>query len=329
MFKILCDSHIPFLRGTFEPYAIVRYVDGALISHADAMEADALIIRTRTRCDHTLLHDTPIRAIASATIGYDHIDTTYCDKHGIAWSNAPGCNSASVRQWVGGCLEALAHKLGFRIQGLTLGIVGVGNVGSKVAELATGMGMKTLLCDPPRALHESGFVGMDRILAEADIVTLHTPLTDSTRHMIGAEQLKAMKRNSILINSSRGEVVDNSALLDALRAGTIKAAALDVWEDEPHIIKKLLEEVTIATPHIAGYSADGKAAGTSTAVRFIAKSLDIEPLKSWTAQSIPPAHEPVYDILQDDAALRSNPQDFERLRSEYPVRREPLFKTYR
>ena len=158
--KIVCDDKIPFLRGVFEPYAEVVYLPGAAIGPADVRDADALVVRTRTRCDRTLLEGSSVRAIASATIGYDHIDTAFCSSHGIAWANAPGCNSGSVAQWVEAVLLALASMNGLSLGSLTLGIVGVGHVGAKVFKVATALGLRTLLCDPPRAALEgpSGFV---------------------------------------------------------------------------------------------------------------------------------------------------------------------------
>lgn len=327
---IVCDDKIPFLRGVFEPFAEVKYLTGSHITRDDILDADALIVRTRTRCDRAILEGTKVRIVASATIGIDHIDTLWCEQNGIIWANAPGCNARSVCQWVGSTLSTLSHRLGLDLRGKTLGIVGVGHVGSEVARLAPTLGMSTLLCDPPRAESEGpeGFVNLEDLTRGSDIITIHTPLTAQTFHLFDSERLKSLSSAQILINSARGEIVNGGALKSALREGHLRAAALDVWENEPKIDRELLERVTIGTPHIAGYSADGKANGTTTAVRAVANALGIKALSSWKVESVPESAEPYYDVLKDDAALRARPEDFERLRSDYPIRREPLFKTY-
>ena len=327
---IVCDDKIPFLRGVFEPFAEVKYLTGSHITRDDILDADALIVRTRTRCNRALLEGTKVRIVASATIGIDHIDTLWCEQNGIIWANAPGCNARSVCQWVGSTLSALSHLLDLDLRGKTLGIVGVGHVGSEVARLAPTLGMNTLLCDPPRAKSEGpeGFVSLEDLTRRSDIITIHTPLTAQTFHLFDSARLKSLSSAQILINSARGEIVDGGALKSALREGHLRAAALDVWENEPEIDRELLERVTIATPHIAGYSADGKANGTTAAVRAVANALGLRALSGWKVESVPESAEPYYDVLKDEAALRERPEDFERLRSDYPIRREPFFKTY-
>lgn len=327
---IVCDDKIPFLRGVFEPFAEVKYLTGSRITRDDILDADALIVRTRTRCDRALLEGTKVRIVASATIGIDHIDTLWCEQNGIIWANAPGCNARSVCQWVGSTLSTLSHLLGMDLRGKTLGIVGVGHVGSEVARLAPTLGMSTLLCDPPRAESEGaeGFVSLEELTRGSNIITIHTPLTAQTFHLFDSERLKSLSSAQILINSARGEIVDGGALKSALRENRLRAAALDVWENEPEIDRELLERVTIATPHIAGYSADGKANGTTAAVRAVANALSLRALSGWKVESVPESAEPYYDVLKDEAALRERPEDFERLRSDYPIRREPFFKTY-
>ena len=226
-------------------------------------DADALIVRTRTRCDSKLLEGSKVRFIATATIGYDHIDTQWCESHGIRWTNAPGCNSWSVQQYIGSLLVIMSRSLGFRFRDKTIGIVGVGNVGSKVARLAALLGFRVLLCDPPRARREGlgQFITLDEIIERSDIITLHVPLIhdgeDATFHMFDRSRLATMNPGQILINSSRGEVVDGEALKNALVQKKILAASLDVWENEPHIDTELLSLLFTGTPHIAGYSVDG------------------------------------------------------------------------
>ncbi len=348
--KIVCDNKIPFLRGVFEPFAEVVYLPGGETTAAVVRDADAVITRTRTRCDAALLAGSAVRVVATATIGYDHIDTAWCEAHGILWRNAPGCNSRSVQQYVGAALCALARRHGLQLEGMTLGVVGVGNVGAKVALTGAALGMRVLLCDPPRARCEGpdGFVSLDEIISRSDIVTLHVPLSrtgeDATWHLFDAARLAAMRPGQFLINSSRGPVVDNAALKAALATKALRGAVLDVWEGEPAPDRGLLDLVDIATPHIAGYSADGKAAGTAAAVQTVAARLGL-PLTDWRPAGIPAPVQPLsfdldatgkslqevlseallytYDILADDRALRAHPECFEQLRGDYPVRREP------
>ena len=354
--KIVCDNKIPFIRGVFEPWAEVVYLPGAETTPAVVRDADAVVTRTRTRCDAALLAGSSVRVVASATIGYDHIDTAWCEAHGILWRNAPGCNSSSVKQYIAAVLCTLARRHGLRLDALTLGVVGVGNVGSKVAEAAALLGMRVLLCDPPRARAEGaeGFVDLDTLVAQSDIVTLHVPLLregeDATWHLFDEARLAAMRPDQFLINSSRGPVVDGAALRAALQAKALRGAVLDVWEGEPEPDRALMALLDIATPHIAGYSADGKANGTRMSVRTVAAVLGL-PLADWRPADIPAPAQPLefsldasgksrqevlseailhtYDILADYRALRAHPERFEQLRGDYPVRREPTAFTLR
>ncbi len=279
--KIVCDNRIPFIKGVLEPWAEVVYLPGKDTTAADVRDADAIITRTRTICDEALLKGSKVKVIASATIGYDHIDTAWCESAGILWENAPGCNSWSVKQYVTSVLCTLAQRHGLDLGRMTLGVVGVGNVGSKVAEAAGILGMEVLLNDPPRARREgaAGFCSLQEIIERADIITLHVPLTkegeDATWHLFDAGRIAAMGKERILINSSRGAVVDGDALKAALASGQLKAAVLDTWEKEPDIDRDLLALLDIATPHIAGYSADGKANGTAAAVHRVSRVLGL------------------------------------------------------
>lgn len=348
--KIVCDNKIPFLRGVLEPYAEVVYLPGRETTPEVVRDADAVITRTRTKCDAALLEGSSVKVIATATIGYDHIDTAWCEEHGIVWRNAPGCNSWSVKQYIATVLCTLARRHGLELAGMTLGVVGVGNVGSKVAEAAALLGMRVLLCDPPRARREGekAFVSLDEIIAGCDIITLHVPLSregeDATWHLFDAARLASLRPGQFLINSSRGPVVDNAALKAALQQKRLRGAVLDVWEGEPEPDRGLMDLLDIATPHIAGYSADGKANGTMASVRTVASVLGL-PLTQWRPEEIPAPPQPLhfrleaagksrqqvlseallhtYDPLADDRALRADPASFEQLRGDYPVRREP------
>jgi len=349
--KIVIDNKIPFIRGVFEPFADVVYLAGKETTPEVVRDADALITRTRTICNAKLLEGSSVKVIATATIGFDHIDTAWCEANGIVWRNSPGCNSWSVKQYISSALVSLSRKHGFDFGDITLGVVGVGNVGSKVAAAARALGCKVLLNDPPRARREggNGFVSLDEIVEKADIISLHVPLSDegpdATRHLFDSHMVSRMGKHQILINSSRGPVVDNKALKEALKAGALKGAVLDVWEGEPELDPELMSLLDYSTPHIAGYSADGKANGTTMSVRTVAEILDL-PLKDWTASGIPAASDGVmeftldaagkstgellseailhtYDIARDSDALRADLQAFEKLRGDYPVRREP------
>jgi erythronate-4-phosphate dehydrogenase len=346
--KIVADDKIPFLRGALEPFAEVVYLPGRSISNEILKDAEALIIRTRTRCTESLLEETKVRFIGTATIGYDHIDTLYCAKHNIRWTSAPGCNSSSVQQYVTAALLKLAHDNNSDLYQKTIGIVGAGNVGSKVEKIARILGMKVLLNDPPRARKEgdNNFVSLEKILHESDIVTVHVPLTivdeDVTYHLFNDLSFNKMKEGAWFLNTSRGEVTDTTALKKVLASGKLRGAVIDVWENEPDIDAELLDKAFIATPHIAGYSADGKANGTSMVVNSLCKYFGL-PLENWYPGDVPvPANGTIeidgkgksdndiigeavfhtYDIREDDRKLRFKPADFEMQRSDYHVRRE-------
>ncbi len=345
----MADADIPFLKGVLEEVASVVYIPGKEIDRASLLDADALIIRTRTRCNESLLRGTPVKFIAAASIGYDHIDTKYCEHRGIAWTNAPGCNAASVEQYMLSVLLAVAGRHKLTLGDISIGIVGVGHVGSRVERICKAMRMKVLLNDPPRERKEGpgGFVPLKEIQKKANIITLHVPLNnsgeDKTRHLADAEFFGALDRKPVLINSSRGEVVEGDALKDALATGAVRAAVLDVWEGEPNPDPELMYMVDLATPHVAGYSVDGKANATGMSVRALSRYFGLG-MDQWQPDSLPPSRidnmiadgskfnlqdllmviaRRSYDVLRDDDVLRRNPGQFERLRVEYPARREP------
>ena len=346
--RIIADNKIPFLKGVLEAFAEVVYAPGNEISAAMVKDADALIIRTRTKCNAGLLDGSKVKFIATATIGFDHIDTDFCASKGIEWTNAPGCNSGSVMQYIAAVLAHLSNKYFFKYSEKTIGIVGVGNVGSKVARLASLLGMKVLLNDPPRERKEGKgeFVSLKNIQEEADIITFHVPLNksgaDKTHHLFSEDFLDKLKAGTIIINTSRGEVVSNVSLKQALKENKIKAAVLDVWENEPEIDNELLLLVDIGTPHIAGYSADGKAMGTAMSVQALSRFFNLN-LNNWFPENIPsPKNETIkingeglttrevineailrtYNILKDDETLRNSVSTFEKQRGDYPIRRE-------
>jgi len=266
--KLVADINIPYLKGVFNPYfENVVLLPAKEITKEIVKDADALLVRTRTLCNIDLLEGSGVKFIGSATIGFDHIDTDYCNSRGIEWVNAAGCNSGADQQWVAAALLQISESKGINLEGKVLGIVGVGNVGSKVVEIGLALGMNVLCCDPPRKRdeHLADFVDIKTIAQCADFITLHVPLTstgiDATYHIIDKELIEQFRDGAVLINSSRGEVVETQSLNEAITHKKIGAAALDVWENEPNISTELLTLVDIATPHIAGYSIEGKVNG--------------------------------------------------------------------
>ncbi len=345
--KIVADDKIPTLKGVFEPYAEVSYLPGNIISKEDLKDADALIVRTRTKCNQNLLENTKVKMVATATIGTDHLDIPWLEQAGIQWCNAPGCNSGSVRQYIG---SVLAHLImdGMIPSQTTLGIVGVGMVGTKVAQLANALGFKVLLNDPPRQRKEKSdqFCDLPHLLKHSDIVTFHTPLNkggqDATYHLFNKDTLSQLKKGAIVINSSRGEVTQTETLIHGIENGHLSRVVLDVWENEPDIHHNLHLKVWLGTPHIAGYSVDGKANGSIMTIHAMAKAFGL-PLTDWQPNTLPMPENPVihlegtpepsfqtaakailqtYNIMDDDARLRRKPQEFEKQRGGYPVRRE-------
>lgn len=350
--KIVIDDKIPYIRGAFEPFAEVVYLPGNKTTPEVVKDADAIVTRTRTKCNRDLLTGSKVKFIATATIGHDHIDTEFCKQAGIEWTNAPGCNAESVNQYIASALFSYSMKKRFDLKDKTIGIVGVGHVGSKVARLCETIGMKVLLNDPPRERVEGPeqFVSLEKIQNEADIITFHVPLNikgdDTTFHMVDEKFIQNLKKKPLLINSCRGEVFDTKATKKALQTGAISGFIADCWENEPDIDLELLEMADYGTPHIAGYSKDGKANGTKMSVQAISRFFNLG-IDNWEPENVELPEKTTieidgnqrreysilaeailstYDIENDDEALRENPQLFEKLRGDYPVRRE--FGTY-
>lgn len=340
--KVIVDDKIPYIKGEIERLADeVVYLPGAQMGRDDVRDADAMIVRTRTRCNQALLEGSQVKFIATATIGFDHLDTHYLEQAGIAWTNCPGCNATSVAQYVHSSLLLLEKERGMRLAECTLGIIGVGNVGSAVYEKCRGLVGNVLLNDPPRQLREGSesaweWHSLEKLMQECDIITIHTPLvTDGpnpTFHLIDDMALHGMPRRPVLINCGRGEVVDNEALEKALDEGRIEQAIIDTWEHEPHISLSLLEKVYIGTPHIAGYSADGKANATRMSLEALAQwmhrptTFHVKPPQlpqgSITATTKEEMSLQLYDPRTDSIRLKQAPQQFEMQRGNYPLRRE-------
>lgn len=357
--KFVVDRDIPFIKGVFEPYADVLYLPGKDFNNENVKDADALVIRTRTRCDASLLEGSSVKMIATATIGMDHIDLQYCAEVGISVSNAAGCNAGGVMQYVFTALYGVACKKGFDIMSCNglegarpvMGVVGVGNVGSKVANMAGYMGFEVLRCDPAKEREQTlafnsgnlhlkdfkDFYSLDYVLENSDIITIHTDLNPTSRGMAGVEFFSKMKEGAIFINSSRGEVVDEAALLAS--ADKFRAIIIDVWCNEPAISRALLGRADIATPHIAGYSYEGKVNGTVMSVKAVGKHFNIPGLEDFTIvpqvknnnffssegksqEEINGYFSNIFPIFGHCADLKANPQDFEKLRANFNYRRE-------
>lgn len=338
--KVIIDNKIPYIReaiGRIADEAV--YLPGSGFTAENVRDADALVIRTRTRCDRRLLEGSKVKFIATATIGFDHIDVDYCREAGIVWQNCPGCNAGSVEQYVHSVLLLLKRRKGLKLEEACLGIVGVGHVGSRIGRMARSLGLRVLLNDPPRAGRgEEGFVDLSVLARECDIITFHTPLNADgacrTFHLADAAFFAGLQRKPFIINTSRGEVIDTLALLDALKAGRISDAVIDTWENEPDIHPELLQRVFLGTPHIAGYSADGKSNATRMALEALCNFFRIPADFTIVPPGLPPmtysadpeeAYLQVYDPTRDSDALKLHPEDFERLRGDYPLRREVGF----
>lgn len=349
--RILADENIPMLEA-FERHGQVRRVPGRSLDRAVLGDAEVLLVRSVTPVDQALLADSQVRFVGTCTIGTDHLDLDYMAAQGIGWASAPGCNARGVVDYVLGSLLALAEHTGAELSQRCYGVVGAGQVGDRLVQVLRGLGWQVLVCDPPRQQREGGdYVGLATLLQCCDVISLHTPLTAQgdypTQHLIGAEQLQGLKTGSWLINASRGAVVDNQALKQVLAQRSDLRVALDVWEAEPQVDAELAQLCDIATPHIAGYSLDGKIRGTEYIYQAFCQHFALAktaPL-AFPEQNLIGLHlagdiplsealrllcRAVYDPRTDDAAFRLSLRGdalarrtaFDWLRKNYPVRRE-------
>ncbi|MBN2137146.1 MAG: 4-phosphoerythronate dehydrogenase PdxB [Sedimentisphaerales bacterium] len=353
--KIVADANIPFVRECFSSIGEVEVMPGREITSETIADADALLVRSITPVNAALLAGSRVRFVATATIGFDHIDADYLRRHNIGFASAPGSNANSAAEYVIAALLEIAQKHHIDLEGKSIGIIGVGNVGSRVAAKCVALGMETLLNDPPlqRQTGNRKYLPIKKLLG-CDFLTLHTPLThdgpDRTYHLADEKFFASLRGTPVFMNASRGAVVDSAALSAAINAGRLRATVLDVWENEPNIDTNLLKIVDIGTPHIAGYSLDGKIAGLimiyqaacehfgparSHSVEDFLPEPDVsriavDPNPTKHLETLVAAVESVYDIKRDDACLRGiqNTKSgqagifFDNLRKEYPVRRE-------
>jgi len=347
--KILVDENMPYARELFSRTGEVVAVPGRPLPVAELADAQGLMVRSVTQVNEALLSGTPVKFVGTATAGTDHVDEAGLQRAGVAFSAAPGCNAIAVVEYVFSALLLLAERDGFQLRDRTVGIVGVGNVGGRLQKRLEAWGIRTLLCDPPRADRgdEGEFLSLDAVAAQADILTFHTPLFKEgpyrSWHLANAALLMGLKPNTILINACRGAVVDNAALLEVLNMRHDLSVVLDVWEPEPDLSLALLDKVDIATPHIAGYTLEGKARGTTQVFEawcdFIGQPQQVPlstllPVPEFSEVTLNgPLDQPtlkrlahlVYDVRRDDAPLRkvaAKPGEFDRLRKQYQERRE-------
>ncbi|WP_333497849.1 4-phosphoerythronate dehydrogenase PdxB [Kluyvera sp. CHPC 1.2972] len=347
--KILVDENMPYARELFSRLGEVRAVPGRPIPTDALTDADALMVRSVTKVNEALLGDKAIKFVGTATAGTDHVDQPWLAQAGIGFSAAPGCNAIAVVEYVFSALLMLAERDGFALADRTVGIVGVGNVGGRLQKRLEALGIKTLLCDPPRADNgdEGDFRSLDDLVAEADVITFHTPLYKEGQykslHLADEALIRRLKPGTVLINACRGPVVDNAALLKCLEAGQKLSVVLDVWEPEPDLNLALLNNVDLGTSHIAGYTLEGKARGTTKVFeaysQFIGQPQEVAlstllPAPEFGRISLHgPLDQPtlkrlvhlVYDVRRDDAPLRKVagiPGEFDKLRKNYLERRE-------
>jgi erythronate-4-phosphate dehydrogenase len=353
--KIVADVNIPFVKECFSSLGEVKVIGGREITPALCADADILLVRSITQVGEELLAGSRVRFVGTATIGFDHVDVDYLRKRNIGFASAPGSNANSVAEYVVAAMLQVGQKYGITLDGKSIGIVGVGNVGSRVAQKAAALGMKVYLNDLPlkRKTGDKKYLPLKQLF-DCDFITLHTPLTfeggDKTFHLADEGFFKSLRTGCVFLNTSRGGVADTDALKKAIREGKLQAAVLDVWENEPDIDIELLQMVDIATPHIAGYSFDGKVAGMfmiykaacehfGLAAKFNAEPFLPEPMMQQLKinsqagneqEVLLNAVEKIYDIKSDVLRMRqilNEPAEkrgkfFDRLRKEYPIRRE-------
>ena len=350
--QIVADENIPLLDQFFSEFGDIVRVPGRTMTAADVADADILIVRSVTQVNEQLLAGSKVKFVGTATIGTDHIDLDYLEKAGIGFRSAPGCNAQAVVDYVLSALSVLVDSRGIAFTELSVGIVGLGNVGLLLRNRLEEMDVEVIGVDPFKDPEEVGVLSSFEEALSADVVTFHTPMTKSgdhpTWHMLNAETLAKMKPDACLINAARGAVVDNAALLEHLKANDDFSAILDVWEGEPEINTELLDYCWLGTPHIAGYSLDGKMRGTEMVYHGVCEFFGL-PIRCKLAQFLPepgikrvnfteqaPVHQALrtairaaYEIRVDDGVLRSAMrrsknlrETFDRLRKEYPLRRD-------
>lgn len=284
--KIICSTNIPYAQEAFRSLGDLTIMEPKAITAACVRDADVLIIRSTLRANRVLLEGSRVRFVGTATIGTDHLDRAYLDQAGIAWCAAPGCNANSVAEYIMAAMLCLGQRHGFALDGKTLGVIGVGNVGRRVVQKAQALGLRVLQNDPPRRAAENNpiFLPLEQLLAEADILSVHVPLTktgsDPTWHLADRRFFAQLKPGLVWLNAARGAVMDSDAFLAARANGKVAYAVLDTWEGEPQFRTDVLARADIATPHIAGHSFEGKVMGTVMMYHALCRFLGVAP--TWT-----------------------------------------------
>ena len=336
--KLIIDRYIPFVKGVFDNICQVEYLQSADIDHNTVKDADCLIVRTRTLCNEALLKGSDIKLIASATAGYEHIDLDFCKREGIATFVARGCNASSVAQYVGSAVALWTATNGLSTHDLTIGIVGYGYVGKEVEKIAELMGCRVLTNDPPLAKqgYDHRFVSLSEIADRSDVITFHTPLTDegefATRHLGADDFFAQCSHRPLIINAARGGVINEQSMLAAHRKQQIGDFVVDCWENEPNISHEVLREALVATPHIAGYSANGKYRASQMCIEAVARFFGLSPAQprhdiqknvcTASGNDLALALLANYDIRTDTEQLKASPDKFEYLRNNYYTRYE-------
>lgn len=331
MMKIIADINIPFLSERIPDTELIR-IPATQITREIIRNADALIVRTRTKCNKELLEGSNVRLVATATIGTDHIDIPWCEDNGVIVRNAPGCNAPGVALFVWASLL----RNGFDPKNSTLGVIGCGNVGGIVAQWGKRLGAEVLVCDPPRkeqCLYDHRYLPLEEVLRNSDAVTLHTPLSYEgaypTFHIIGESAVRYLKKGVILVNAARGEVIDTKSIIDAIEKGIIKKTIIDTWEGEPNIDSRLLELADVATCHIAGYSVEGKQRASRAVLEALRDTfgidVDLEGLAAPYKEPLILSAENIiesYDPSEMTSLLKLHPDRFESLRNSYSLHSE-------
>ncbi len=363
--KIICSTNIPYAEEAFRKLGDLTILAPKDITAERVRDADVLVIRSTLRANRALLDGSRVRFVGTATIGTDHMDLAYLDQAGISWTAAPGCNANSVAEYLIAALLCLSQRHGFTLEGKTIGVVGIGNVGRLVVQKAQAIGLRVLQNDPPRLAAENNpvFRPLEQLLAEADILTLHVPLTKTgaypTWHLAGRNFFERIRKGCIFVDAARGAAMDSDAFLQARTTGKVAHAVLDTWESEPMFRTDVMAKADIATPHIAGHSFEGKVMGTVMMYHAVCKFMGVAP--TWTPEGQLPSEDmlppplvpeirldpaglsdeaaiwkivqPVYDIEADDRRLRAGAvadpkargEHFEQLRKNYPIHREFRF----
>ena len=352
--KIVADENIPLLMECFGAMGMVVPLQGRNITAEDLQDTDALLVRSVTKVNESLIQESNLSFVGTCTAGFDHLDQDFLTHRDITFTNAPGCNATSVVEYVIAALDVLAERDDFALRQRVVGVVGHGQVGSRLYQALQRLGVQVYACDPLCEQKEGvRFLELDELIQRCDVVCLHTPLTKDgkhpTHHMINESRLKAMKPGTVLVSAGRGPVVDNAALKNVLANGQMLSVVMDVWEFEPDADPELIQLVDIATPHIAGYSLDGKIRGTELIYQAFCRHFGlpsrirvgaITPIPALKKIGLSDSAQPasassvairsVYDIRRDDSRMRKliklpeaeRKQMFDSLRKNYGERRE-------